>query len=361
MMKNIFKSIFKKILSENSIARLQGLRERIDIRVAALASRHDWLAVLYYSFYSAEFRREMSSVLLARKRYYESRLGHNPGSFLLRRNIHRLEKGLIMQPRRLVFAEGYIGETIAYFRLCVEADCLSEIESNWAHAVIHEYFSIVELTDVIAAAHLAYRNITGYSQDAAFEQPHAPLAYSALPPSAIGFDDLKALCERRHSVRWFEEKAVPREMLDAAIDVAATAPSACNRQPFQFYIFDDPTRAQKIGSIPMGTAGFSQNFQAVIVVVGDLSAYPFEKDRHIIYIDSGLAVMQLQLALECQGLGSCAINWPDIDRHERRMAKELALEPYQRPVMLLAVGYPKKDALVPYSAKKTSVDLVVRP
>jgi len=357
----MLKHILKKLLSRQLINQLHGSIERIDARLAVLASRFGWLSVLYYTICSTEFRREMRSVLLARKRYYESRSGHNPSSFFLRRNIHRLEKGLIMQPRRRVFAEGYIGETIAYLQLCVEANCLSEIESNWAHAVIHEYFSVVELTDVTAAAHIAYQNITGYSQEAALEQPHAPLAYSALPPSAIGFDDLKALCERRHSVRWFEEKAVPREMLDAAIDVAATAPSACNRQPFQFYIFDDPTRAQKIGSIPMGTAGFSQNFQSVIVVVGDLSAYPFEKDRHIIYIDSGLAVMQLQLALECQGLGSCAINWPDIDRHERRMAKELALEPYQRPVMLLAVGYPKKDALVPYSAKKTSVDLVVRP
>lgn len=355
------KNILKKFLPRPLIDSLHGFRERVDIRLAVTASQFGWLSVLYYSLYSTEFRREMRSVLLARKRYYESRSGHNPSSFLLRRNIHRLEKGLIMQPRRPIFAEGYIAETIAYFQLCVEADCLSELELNWAHAVMHQYFSIVELTDVIAAAHLGYQNITRYSQDAALEQRHAPLAYSALPPSTIGFDDLKTLCERRHSVRWFEEKAVPRAKIDAAIDVAATAPSACNRQPFKFYVFDEPARAQEIGSIPMGTAGFSHNFQSVIVVVGDLSAYPFEKDRHIIYIDSGLAVMQLQLALDCQGLGSCAINWPDIDRHERRMAKELALEPYQRPVMLLAVGYPKKDALVPYSAKKIAADLVVRP
>ena len=99
----------------------------------------------------------------------------------------------------------------------------------------------------------------------------------------------------------------------------------------------------------------------MVVVVGDLSAYPFEKDRHIIYIDSGLAVMQMQLALETQGLASCCINWPDIERHERQMALELDLAPYQRPVMLLAVGYPLADALVPYSAKKNASDLVVWP
>lgn len=162
-------------------------------------------------------------------------------------------------------------------------------------------------------------------------------------------------------MRWFEPKRVPRDLIIAAVDVAATAPSACNRQPFKFYVFDEPERAQEIGGIPMGTAGFSHNFQCVVVVVGDLSAYPFEKDRHIIYIDSGLAVMQMQLALETQGLASCCINWPDIERHERQMALELDLAPYQRPVMLLAVGYPLADALVPYSAKKNASDLVVWP
>lgn len=111
----------------------------------------------------------------------------------------------------------------------------------------------------------------------------------------------------------------------------------------------------------MGTAGFSENFQCVIVIVGDLSAYPFEKDRHIIYIDGALASMQLQLALETLGLSSCSINWPDIERHESEMANELQLEKYERPIMLLAVGYADGDALVPYSDKKKSSHVRERP
>ena len=361
MVKSMIKHTVKKLLPRKLIDQLTAIRERIDIRFAIVASRYGWLSVLYYCLYSAAFRREMQSVLLARKRYYESKLGYNPNSFLLRRNIHRLEKGLIMLPRRAVFGEGYIEETIVFLELCVCADCLSDDELCWAKSVIEKYFSVVVMTDVINLAVSAYSGIPGLRDKETIESGYIPLAYSALPPSNIVFEDLKALCERRHSVRWFEDRPVPPELIDVAIDVAATAPSACNRQPFKFYVFDDPSRAREIGAIPMGTAGFSHNFQSVIVVVGDLSAYPFEKDRHIIYIDSGLAVMQLQLALETQGLSSCAINWPDIERHEQRMAKELALESFHRPVMLLAVGYPKKDALVPYSAKKTKVDLVERP
>ena len=355
------KSTLKKLLPRPMIDQIQVFRENVDIRLAVAASRSNVLSILYYSLYSSEFRREMRAVLLARKRYYQSRSGFNPSSFLLRRNIHRLEKGLIMRPRRPVFGEGYINDSIAYLGRCIDVQCLSTGELSWAQAVIAEYFLAVKSTEIVDRARASFDKITQSLVNEASNKSHAPQAYSDLVPSKVSFDDFKALCQKRHSVRWFEPTPVPREMLDAAIDVAATAPSACNRQPFKFYVFDEPARAQEIGAIPMGTAGFAQNFQAVVVVVGDLSAYPFEKDRHIIYIDSGLAVMQFQLALETQGLASCAINWPDIERHERKMAIELDLQAYERPVMLVAVGYPLAEGGVPYSAKKTAMDLVVRP
>ena len=356
----MLKSVLKKVLPRALIARIQLLRERSDIRLAGIASRFRWTSALYYLMFSSEFRREMQSVLLARKRYGQSRSGQNPNSYLLRRNIHRLEKGLIMQPRRPVFGEGYIGETLFFLKLCIDVGSLSDTEFSWVKAVITKYFSVVESTDTIDKARLVYSSVLEIIAGQECTDKHSPLAYSSLAPLKIEFNAFKALCERRHSVRWFRQKPIPKELLDAAINVAATAPSACNRQPFKFYVFDDPVRAQEIGAIPMGTAGFSHNFQTVVVVVGDLSAYPFEKDRHIIYIDSGLAVMQFQLALETQGLSSCAINWPDIERHERQMAQELDLKPYERPVMLVAVGYPLADGLVPYSAKKSVEDIVVR-
>ena len=354
-------SLLKRLLPRSLIDRINLFRDKSDIRIAVMASRFGWSSALYYFTVSSEFRREMQCVLLARKRYYQSRSGQNPTSFLLRRNIHRLEKGLIMQPRRPVFGEGYISETLIFWRLCIEAGTLSDTEFSWAKAVIAKYFSVVGSTDTIDKARLVYLSEVEMLGGGDYNDQDIPLAYSSLPPCKIEFKAFKALCDRRHSVRWFKEKAVPKELLDAAVNVAATAPSACNRQPFKFYVFDEPTRAQEIGAIPMGTAGFAQNFQAVVVVVGDLSAYPFEKDRHIIYIDSGLAVMQFQLALETLGLASCAINWPDIDRHERKMAFELDLRAYERPVMLVAVGYPLAEGAVPYSAKKSALDLVVRP
>ncbi|MDA9372165.1 nitroreductase family protein [Porticoccaceae bacterium] len=358
-----FKATLKGILPRAYIDRMQVWRERLDVRLARLAAYNRWTAALYYLLYSGEFGREMHAVLQARRRYYEARGGLQPNSYLLRRNIHRLEKGLIMLPRRPLFGVAYITETVDYLQFYKSAQILTDTEWHWATGVLDEYFLRVQETPLTVVARNVYTQIVAAAgiTPVIAEGGYRPLAYSALPPPAVSYGDLTALCERRHSVRWFTPQPVPQDLLNSAIDVAATAPSACNRQPFKFYVYDQPERAQEIASIAMGTAGFAHNFQCVLVIVGDLSAYPFEKDRHIIYIDGGLAAMQLQLALETQGLASCCINWPDIEHCERQMGAELSLEPYQRPLMLLAVGYALAHASVPYSAKKTAADLVVRP
>jgi nitroreductase len=174
----------------------------------------------------------------------------------------------------------------------------------------------------------------------------------------VSFEDLQKLFRRRRSVRWFLQEPVPIELIYKAIDAAAQAPSACNRQPFRFIVATKPEWVSQIADCPGGAAGFSQQLPAIIVVVGDLSAYPFERDRHLIYIDASLANMQLMLAAETLGLATCPINWPDMEVAEKRIGKLIDLPAHERVVMLIAIGYGDPDSGVPYSQKK-QCDLLV--
>jgi nitroreductase len=88
------------------------------------------------------------------------------------------------------------------------------------------------------------------------------------------------------------------------------------------------------------------------VIVGKLYAYPYNRDRHVIYIDASLAAMAMQFALEVQGVSTCSINWPDIPERERKMAEALNLAKDERVVMCMSAGYPDSDGMVPYSQKK---------
>ena len=139
--------------------------------------------------------------------------------------------------------------------------------------------------------------------------------------------------------------------------MACYAPSACNRQPFEFYFYDEPELVKKIASIPGGTVGFAHNFPCIMAIVGDFAAFPYDRDRHVPYIDGSLAAMGLQFALEVQGISSCCINWPDVQEKERAIANAIGLRPDQRVIMLLAVGYADPSGLVPYSQKKTLPEL----
>jgi nitroreductase len=321
-----------------------------------IASSCGFLTQLYYGGLNLSFIREHRAVLAGRLQYRKNLTTAAESSVLLRRNIHRLEKGIIMRPRRSVFAADYIGETAEAYRLVAEcklSGCESRdrVEEKWAFDVLSEYFSITdESNSRINKARAFFRKLPSYSGDD--EKKSKPYCRNLDQPVPVAYDSLLKLAEFRRSVRWFRQETVDRNLIDRAVAVAGYSPSACNRQPFHFRVFDDPQKVQEVIRIPMGTVGFSHNVPGVIAVVGSLDAYFDERDRHVIYIDSSLASMSLIYALETQGVSSCSINWPDMPSHEKRMAKTLGLKPYERVIMLIAFGYPDPEGMVPFSQKK---------
>lgn len=323
---------------------------------ARLFSGFGWLSSVYYLCFNASFRREQYSVLAARTEYARALTAASGSSALLRRNIHRLEKGLIMRPRRAVFAEDYIYETVTALQTNILT--LEVAEREWALQVLAQYFDTVEDRGDITKARSMFA--LAFTQNPQPVENHiaVPYLYADLPKPSISYQDFFLLCQRRRSVRWFLADPVPQLLLEQAAQAAALAPSACNRQPFKFIqlIGDDAATA---AGFAMGTTGFAAQIPTLLVVLGDLSAYPAERDRHVIYIDGALASMQLMLSLDTLGLASCPINWPDVEVLERKMDAFLHLKPWQRPVMLIAVGYPDPAGGVPFSAKKSVTQLLV--
>ncbi|MEO0529385.1 MAG: nitroreductase family protein [Planctomycetota bacterium] len=341
-------------MSPKAFLRRYVLTAALERRVWRLCVRWPFLADVYYCV-TGGFRREHRGVLLGKLRHQEdmrdkSDLG---AQYTLRRNTHRLEKGLIMRPRRPVFAKDYIGETVnVYVGLRRRNVAGIEPLMRWATDVLTDYFDAVEsdpAIDPLREAFNASQSEEGHTEPC--DERLVPYKRDE-SPLRIDIEGMEQLAWRRRSVRWFEDRPVPREVLDRAISVAKLSPSACNRQPFSFRVFDDKELATRIGAIPGGTKGFAQNFPCVIVIVGDLRAYFHDRDRHVIYVDGGLAAMALQFALEVQGVGSCCINWPDVESREQEMDAALGLEPNQRPIMCMAVGYPDRTGSVPYSQKK---------
>lgn len=49
-----------------------------------------------------------------------------------------------------------------------------------------------------------------------------------------------ALARERRSIRHFSEHPVPRQLIEAALTIACTAPSGANRQPWRFVVLTNP-------------------------------------------------------------------------------------------------------------------------
>lgn len=332
--------------------RLWRLRARLYRRSARLFGSGERLSAIYYAFINNAFRRETLGVLSGQATYHARVKAIGASSWVLRRNTHRLEKGIIMRPRRDVFARDYIDETVDnYLRLAALGGdaAIDPGELQWARDVLTTYFSITGSDPVIDRARARFG---GVPDDQDRGDAMVPYARIDAAKSAVSYEDFARLCRQRRSVRWYQQRPVPRELIDQAIEAAAQAPSACNRQPITFRVFDDPALVQRIAAIPGGTAGFRQNFPAIVVIVGDLSAFFDERDRHLIYIDGSLSAMSFTLALETLGLSSCLINWPDTPSLERTMAQALGLQRWERVIMLCSVGYADPDGMIPFSQKK---------
>jgi nitroreductase len=346
---NTLKRLAKNLLAITWIRRVYEVVNRIVLETFG-SSRILTHFLYFVSFIT--FNREQSAVLRGRRDYYRNKRRDRLSHVELRRNIHRLEKGLVMRPRRDVFARDYITETIEFYEDAV-AQCrvapgtMEQSEMDWTHDVLTEYFRVATGDDATIAAARGRFVAAGYGGEFTGKVPYVKKALSDL-----SYESLEELVVQRRSVRWFEDRAVPREQIDRALLLARQAPTACNRLPYEFRVFDDPARVREISAIPFGTAGYSHNIPSIVVVVGKLESYFSPRDRHAIYVDSSLAAMQFMLGLETLGLSSSVINWPDFEPLERKMQKKLGLGLSDRVVMLIAVGYAHPEGLVPYSQKK---------
>lgn len=335
-----------------SIPLVRASRRQVAKAVAAVASASYFLSVPYHWFAFGNFMREQRSVQAGKKQYYKNLAKSPRSNALLRRNTHRLEKGLIMQPRRPTFAENYIDETVQIYvatanKFNQDPDSVDQSELEWANNVLNSYFEVVEATPRIAAAQQSFESCKFLPENTDLV-PYTRDLSVPLPT----YEQLHALARQRRSVRWFIDKQVDREMVDQALIIARESPSACNRLPYEFRIFDEPDLCKEISNMPFGTGGYADNIPMIAVLVGKLESYFSARDRHAIYIDTSLAAMSFALALETLGLSSCMINWPDFEPLEHKIAKRLNLAKHERPIMLMAIGHADPAAMVPNSKKK---------
>ena len=146
----------------------------------------------------------------------------------------------------------------------------------------------------------------------------------------------------RQSCRSYDPaKDVEEKKLDAMLDAARLAPSACNGQPYHLTVCrGENAKAVANAVMGMGMNKFASDAPVMIVISEENynnTAAAGAKIKHNDYrsIEIGIAVAYLTAEATAQGLGTCILGWLD-DEKIRRICN------LSHPVRLVVtVGYPK--------------------
>jgi nitroreductase len=162
--------------------------------------------------------------------------------------------------------------------------------------------------------------------------------------------DLFEAIKNRRSIRVFEDRPVPEDLVKKIIEAGQWAPSACNRQDWKFIIIDSNKVKEKI--LKGTTAYFVVKAPLLVLVIYSNRTDNLEYKDHL--LTAAMAIQNMQLAAYSLGLGSCCVNNLPIKSGLRKI---LNIPHHYDPVSLVCLGYPK---VIPNPLKrKETLDQII--
>lgn len=155
--------------------------------------------------------------------------------------------------------------------------------------------------------------------------------------------DFAAFAASRHSVRDFSGEMVPLDTLRQVIELAQTAPSACNRQSARVYAVYDENKRTRLVEMQNHQRGFADNANPLLVVAFERKDWETGEQWFGGYLDAGIYLMNLLYALHFHKIAAIPLNWYAPLEYTQELRDILGMPPSQVPVAVIACGYPKSD------------------
>lgn len=150
----------------------------------------------------------------------------------------------------------------------------------------------------------------------------------------------------RRSIRRYEPKEIPRDVLDKILEAGRQAPSAANKQPWHFIVLTDSEIKKELSK------GMFNRFikDAPVTIVGcaqkDLIASKWS------IVSTTIALQNMVVAAWAMGIGSCWVG----DFSEEKVKKLLNIPESWNIVALVSFGYPAEK---PQPRKKKTIEKIV--
>lgn len=211
-----------------------------------------------------------------------------------------------------------------------------------------------------------------------------PLDFQPLPENEMlqRASDFQLAMDQRRSVREFSDKPVPRDIIEAIIQTASSAPSGAHMQPWTFVAVSNPSIKQQIRTAAEEEEYKNYHGRMSDTWLDDLKVFdtdwhkPFleiapwlivvfkrvyeldgneKKNNYYVNESVGIACGFLLTAIHQAGL--CALTHTPSPMNF--LAKILERPENERPFLLIPIGYPATDTQVPDIQRKSLDEMSV--
>ena len=204
---------------------------------------------------------------------------------------------------------------------------------------------------------------------------------------------LYSLMHSRRSVREFQSKMLPTEMIEALLEAAVTAPSASNKQPWRFLVIRSSSLKENLATnieeaVKRVEQSLDEDFKGVFASYGNyftrfrgapvvivalyrsltllsnmLTDSISDEDRAAIevmeersgLVSTSLAIQNLLLMAHEMGLGASGMTGPLLAQSELR--DSLSISPSWSIAAFIPVGFPAEE---PVAKPRKSIDKIVK-
>jgi len=145
--------------------------------------------------------------------------------------------------------------------------------------------------------------------------------------------------EKRRSIRRYEKKDVPNEMIMQIITAGTYAPSAGNMQPWEFVLVRERKIKKKLSDLALKQEHVEEAPLLIVVLANkEKSGLRYgDRGRNLYSIqDTAACIENMLLACTALGLGACWVGSFD----EEKVREVLGAPEELRPVAILTVGFP---------------------
>jgi iodotyrosine deiodinase len=212
------------------------------------------------------------------------------------------------------------------------------------------------------------------------DQPMIPLEPYVPPTDPLtAVRTFREALERRRTVRMFSDRPVPRDVIEEVIRAAGSAPSGAHKQPWRFVAVQDPAIKREIRIAAEEEEHEFYHRRASERWLQDLA--PFETNEHKPFLEIapwlivvfrlahdddggntyytqesvGIATGMLLAAAHMAGL----VTLTHTPSPMKFLAEVLHRPAHERAFLLIPVGYPADDCVVPDITRKPLKEIMV--